>query len=479
MPVNYDGNGIIPAPFVSIQKEFQKSADGTTRLILYNITVKGKLVAFKGSPNSAGEFWQQSGYPPDDEPQLTNVNQDSLDAKIGAMMLLFSTEGKSFEISPWDGAAPIKFNPRIKGIDFAEGQWFNVVDYTIQMEADTVYFGTIPESADGSDPATIAPEETWSTEAADERARTYRLTHSVSASAKRTFDENGNITNEGWQNAKTAVLAKLGLTSSFMTAPGVLDLSGTFAAFNYIRAQTVDEPAGKFSVSETWLCFDPQSDPDAKGFAAIEDFTVTSKVSAENHRTTVSVEGTITGLEIRDNTTHALTTTRLTNAQGKWAAVQPLLFNRAQSLAGITLNPTVLGQQIGTNEINGVITYNFDWDDRPASLFPGALSQTITISDDFPSDVFASLVVLNRSLGPVLQSIGTVTESKRTLSIEVVMPAGTYTNPNSTEPDETLVDELIDEYEPEAEVIFINTNRQNWCAQTGRYSREFGWTYEA
>ncbi len=63
--VLYDGKSLIPGPYVGFTRKIERSADGRARQRGWTITVKGKAVAFKGSPDNDGNFWTGSGYPAD------------------------------------------------------------------------------------------------------------------------------------------------------------------------------------------------------------------------------------------------------------------------------------------------------------------------------------------------------------------------------------------------------------------------------
>ena len=58
--VMYNGKRLIPAPLVSINKEYQRSPDNTKIGTNFNLTVNGTLLAYKGSPDSSGTFWTSS-----------------------------------------------------------------------------------------------------------------------------------------------------------------------------------------------------------------------------------------------------------------------------------------------------------------------------------------------------------------------------------------------------------------------------------
>ena len=90
----------------------------------------------------------------------------------------------------------------------------------------------------------------------------------------------------------------------------------------------------------------------------------------------------------------------------------------------ILLNPRPVSKSVATNPTTGTITYNYSFNNRPINLIPNTRSENITISDNYPGNVYASQGVIGRKIGPVLQNIGTQTEWKRTLNIDCTVDVG-------------------------------------------------------
>lgn len=457
MPCIYDNKKIIPVEFITFSYEPNHDPVNNQLATRIDIQLHGKLSAIKGSPNSTGTFWTTSGYPPD-ENLTADQRLASILAKQTALKNLFKNDNRTLEIQPWDGSNSTRFQTVTKGVEFGEGIWFDACPFVIKLEAWDNTFALAKEAS-----------VQWNIELADEKFKTYRLTHSVSASAMPTVDVNGNITAQGWENAKTYVLNTLGLgiNPDRMTAPGVLD-ANALQAFNYVRSQRIDERQGSFSVTESWVCYDPQG-----GAAAIDDFTVETRV-AEDGLTRVSVQGTITGFEVRDNNTYALISTRWTNAQAKWSTVSTGIFTRAESFSGVTLNGVFLQENIGRNEAAGTITYHYEYDNRPYPAVGGALSEYITVTDHAATDVYASIPILGAPLGPVLQSIGTITAKKRSISIEIQMTAANLSSTPTVPNTDAIVTSLI----PNGLQVFLDQDEETWVERRGRYTRSVGFTWK-
>tara|TARA_E500000331_G_scaffold356741_1_gene416026 strand:- start:6364 stop:9285 length:2922 start_codon:yes stop_codon:yes gene_type:complete len=97
MPISYNSQPLIPAPFVNISKEYIKTGDGKKVGATYTISIEGTLIPEKGSPNSTGAF---SAKPSDENITIDDI-QYSLFNKASAIRLLMATEGKRLDIRTW------------------------------------------------------------------------------------------------------------------------------------------------------------------------------------------------------------------------------------------------------------------------------------------------------------------------------------------------------------------------------------------
>ena len=140
-------NHIVPAPMVNISKSMDKDGAGETVGVRYSITLTGTLLAFRGSPDSAGRIlgtdaWSgEHGATTKDVTEVIAPNKKllSIQQKQQALRNLFSkeNEGALLEIKPLDGTRGFRCYPRIISIDFPEtAGWVQRSDYTISLEAD-------------------------------------------------------------------------------------------------------------------------------------------------------------------------------------------------------------------------------------------------------------------------------------------------------------------------------------------------------
>jgi hypothetical protein len=489
--ISYSSKRLIPAPYISLAKDFQRTGNGEIIGTIFRISVTGKLLAYKGSPRSDGSFWTNPDYPSDETIDI-NGRLTSLERKIEALKLLFSADGQNFIIQGADGGAPLRFNPRIINLEFSAGPWVEYVDYNITLEADRVY-GLINDN--NLNTLISDANETWNIET-DETpeglglSRTYRLTHSVSAVGKRFYDAAGNLQQEPWKNAREYVVPKLGFDSSYLISSGVRDLiypqgSGSnsiYHGYNHLRTENIDKQTGGYSVTETWIL---------TSGTAIEDFSVESTNSIENSLISVSIQGNIIGLEERNSDLSVIaggTGTKYFRASSQFTISSGLALARAQFYSGYTLNITPIEQRIGRNPVTGNINYSFNYDNRPSNLL-GGRSEHISVHDDLNSDVVAIIPILGRTSGPLFQPINTRREKTRTLTIDATFNRANFGAGSGSvsairnafygqRPSSSIISGVISAVDP-ANCGFSTSYRiedgENYDPYSGRFSRNIKW----
>ena len=464
MSVMYQGKKLIPAPFVSISKEYHLTDDGKQIGTLYNISVKGTLVAFKGSPDSDGAFWTQPGYPPD-ETLIDTQRLPSLLRKQQALRTMFSVEGKTFEIQGYDGSSPLKFNPRVKSIEFPDQQWFDKCEYVVNLESDQLEI--IDGVEDDYDTIYISKaSENWNIEP-NEDLISYKMTHNVSAIGKRHYDETATLVKEAWKQAQDWVLTRLRFDTTIMAQAGVLDL--TTIPYNRMRGVIVDEAGGGYTVNDTWLLY-------GGSFDALDDWTITRIANAEDGRNSFNIEGVITGLQ-KANTVTGIPfgASRYDNADSLFNSINFL--SRVNTyFPTIVVHTSILSSSISRNVITGIIRYSVQYNDRPYTSISLAFSESITVTENNQGRVVAQVPVLGRTAGPVLQDIGTHTATTRTLVIEAVFP---LPGQNQVAPTKPNTDSIVVANTPGGTQVYKEFDEDVFTPHTGRYTRNVRWVYES
>ncbi len=485
----YNNKKIIPAPLVSIDKTYDRTDDGTILGSTFNIVVTGKLVAWAGSPNSTGVFHTISGYPANEVIEYESRLQSIL-KKQAALRDLFSEDGLAFEIQSLDGSQATKFYPRILSISFAEGLWYNTCDYTIVMEADYL----LPEREDSEYTNIKSASENWSIETDEgnpesiEHPSTFRLTHTVSAKGKKTF-EAGNDFVSAITNAKTYVQSRLGIDSQFVASSGINNLPSYYQGYNHVRSESTDELSGDYNVTETWLL--------ASG-NALENFTI-STTNSEEGIIRVNINGNITGLTTKGDPLagpYSNGDQKYQNALNKFHTLSGIFYSRATNYSNVaSLGIIPVSTNIGQNPSAGTINYSYDYDNKPNLCITGSKSEVFNITQNGYGDIFASIPVIGRNAGPVLQDIGTVTALNRALSMEIVFGPSIIDCSSLEQVKNTFLLDPLNNPLTSGELYTIiqgvNPGNQGftqvynsapvvtWEPKTGRFSYNINWTYEA
>lgn len=551
MPVHYnyapsETCAIIPAPHVNIQKQHLKRGDGKNIGTTFSITLTGTMITDRGSPiaftalpgstfgGPYDAFWTGSTASDSSPNEPTSESIDAKDRlrallrKQEALRALFQKDGMTLEFATPGGDNPIQCNPRVLSIDFPEGTWYDQMPYTIVLEADTLRGeGMANARNDDSDVELAevlgikdvyvsAATEDWSIDTNDQPESvgipfTYQITHSMTATGKRHYVDGstGAVVREAWENAKAYVESFMGLDKypysdgpgSITTfASGVRDIPNYYVGYNHATSENLDKQGGGYAVTETWLL--------ASG-NALEEFSISFDGGVDTALESIGVNGTITGLETSSSQEVGQNSTpnKYTNAKAKYdtlydnASINSAFYQRAVTAAtefGITTTlvnqaPASLG--ISKDEIGGTIGYTLSFDNRAPNCITGTDSESIQIQDTLPGDVFASIPVLGRATGPVLQYINTQTEYRRSLSIELVMTSGwQFCTPNSyldamlnkpslTTPQNTELADIIEGVSPANDVnikrYFVNPSpTESWNPKEGRYTFNIEWTYE-
>ncbi len=496
--MTYGNYSFSPVPLITWNKQYDINADGTPVGTTHTITLDGTLTPLpSGTP----------GY----------VNVDGLQDDLRSGL---ANDCQLFEVL-CDGNTLIRTVPNVRSIQLnpTTDNWVRTTKYTVELE--------FYEEAVGSGEDTIfehqlkSTNETWDLEfdtsrnyynldldgTPDENAYVMRLTHNVSAVGKRHCDWNAVTgaypVKEAWEQARDWVVGRLGYSTQAFTLidrdvaysssnSGVFNIDpSSFGVYNHVRTQNIDENGGVFGVVETWVITNPTGAGVIAG-NALEDFTVTVRSSNSSPFTAVSIEGSIQGLETVDYGTSlgdfTCTESKYDAALSFWNSVQAKLLPRAQLIgndaATRDINPIPLNSSVGHAPHQGVVTYNIEYDDRPCNFITGALVESITINDNNPSDVFASLTVLGRARGPILQDINTVTAGTRDVNIEVVMQpysgcssisAAISASPKTQV--ETLLCEVEQTLTSAYDQVFKSSDNESWSFKDGRYTRSVSWTY--
>jgi hypothetical protein len=525
-----------PAPFVAISASplRNKNAYFGNR---YTITLSGTIVANDTSIRL-------------DSPMAPVDGENSSEAALRDIMAVqkdlvdfFNVEPNDeassvarLEITPGGNNPAISFNIRFESINFEEGTYVALCKYTITLIAEKE--STLGEE---TQPEDLLEDfnESWSFEidnnyghpdtTGDNRlsSRSFIVTRTITATGRnsptRTLKQSATdalrddelnsppYDKPAWMQAM-AFIENYANPETTLNASKITDLLlydrsklGTFldssySPYNHSRTSSIDKGAGTVTVTDSWLL--------ARGDdKALENYTSSVATSRDNPYVKVSIQGSIKGLapkeftdsQFADNTTHA--NSPFSKAREHYNSISNngnfgvgcAIFKRADNVVAQSLNSQPLSVSLGTNEITGEITYSLEFDNRPSNYFTNVLFENISVNDTYPGDVFATIPVLGRPTGPILQFTFGRTEYRRDISIEILIDYtdlgyGTDRNalllrkPSINEPIAGQLRDLIGilspANEPGIRKYFVSPPTESWNPKEGRYTLSIGWTYE-
>jgi hypothetical protein len=289
---------------------------------------------------------------------------------------------------------------------------------------------------------------------------------------------------------------------------GTINLIDAYSGFNHVRTENINEAGGTYSINETWVL--------ASG-SSLEQFNISINTSNNDPFVGVTIDGNIKGLSTispsgyggnemlgpgnqnnwrslgqKSAYSNALEKYQYLTNNGQFGLTSDC-YKRANNSVSVALNAQPLSSTFSTNEYTGEITYNLQFNNRPVNIISGVLAEQLTVNDTYPGDVFATIPVIGRATGPILQYIGGRTEYRRDVSLNLTMdytkiPYGSTRNPllmkkpSIIEPTASQIATLINEVSPKGEPgirkYFISPPSESWNPKEGTYSINISWTYE-
>ena len=483
-----------PIPLISMGKEITRTSAGVTLGEVNSMTLQGTLTPY---PTGVGGITS-----------IIDLQDDLREA--------FSPTGLGSELVVRCGDSElITIRPLVKSINFAEGPWVDRSDYTIELEYYASGEGVAADQvSDFSENFSIEKGDqgcysiTWlDGTTTDQAPESFNITHTISAVGVPEFDGGGikkhaHVAASGFIKEKIGYNALINSGILANTSLGFENADGTNAGkpivFNQSRSVQIDKTAGSYSVTDTYTLY-PDSESFASGvntLGAHDAWNADVSKTTDSSLVTVSLAGTITGSAsgtFGGVNGYSAAKCKYTNAADYFAEfdLESASFQRARYFADaavdrdIAINRNPVSTSIGHNPSQGTISYSFVFDTRPSGCLENALKSEIQISETKPNDVYAELTVLGRTSGPVLQSMGTITSSKRDVSLDATMPVGIIdcacTGVVDTSPSADA-QTLMEQYRPDncgidCLTIFKHTDTESWNPTTGKYSRQMGWTY--
>lgn len=488
--MSYGAFSFTPVPFMTINKNYNRTQDQEMLSSTFNLNLQGQIALINN-------------------PGIDNVVEAQREIREA-----FSQDGRYFVVRCGDDVI-LECYPKVLNVTFdtSNDNWVYTTPYTISLEYENEPVGNIAGYGSGENITENMPpfirdfQETWQVEFLEENSKysvnttagidenpyALRLTHNVSAVGVRHYGGSGQLIGTldkpAWKQAREYVTNRLGYQEEMLVADKTLNLSGAmWSAYDHGRTNIVGTANGSYTVNETWLVLSNNIDNPR---AAVEDFTVEVNDNLQDDFDTVTIQGTIRGLESRSYGSNSgdfnLTQTRYNAASGYWASIKSnLLYGRVANVAAqenLTLNATPQTKLIGHSFPKGIITYSYGYDTRPTNCVPNARYENITITDNNPVDVFGEIRILGRGQGPILQDMNTVTKFSRTLNIEVLVSGNNgcgYLNLISgNNPDAYVVSNIICPVYSGLTAMYDTVLKEqdsvSWLPKTGRYNRSITW----
>ncbi len=510
---DFIGDSGYPVPAISISQDYQRDGGGRQIGITVGIGIEGKIFSGSGISGINKLLMLESGLR-----KAFSVDGGDLTVGCGSFTSLFS----GIKITRYSA-------------NKTENNWTTTIDYSIDLQSEVAMTGsgvflvsstqddwnieTIDENSYAFTPLNlnqIALNGSLSLERGSDYPF-FRISRTVGAVGKYMGDKTNPIT-----GANTAIQhAKEWVKWHTNNSPKTHEIINGLNLYNFVRSVSSSDAEGSYRITDNWIATKNK-------IPYSESFTCESSLDSSMTRT-VTVQGTVKGLEAfnsgalysgtivdgkLDNSfgdpyaaTRSLSNSgsKIYNAMSGYSGIKCQLYARAQMLAstGIScgfsfnttfgraenlLHPIPVSTTEGFNPYEGTVTYNYSYNNRPQNIIANALSETLSVDDVGSTPLVASLFVLGRRLGPILQDLGTITASTRSVTFEVVFP-----KPSSLRdlhfPGASLasINNVIDSFDPERFMAdssitqgiksYITQNTTNWNLSEGRLNRTKQWTW--
>lgn len=475
--MTYGDYNFSPVPFMRLGLTPNKTPNDEVVGFTWNGVLSGDLIAITGG--------------------ILKINELR---EILSSAIYLQEQGQLFDVT-CEGSPILSVYPRMGDVSFEQGNWVNRLPYTVNFDFDVLASG-------GPEVYIKDFSEEWSFEFVEDKSEfewtlpdstveylpfQARITHNISATGK-TIYGSGGLVKPAYEQARQMVASRLGLDTNYIANSGIINFSpANFDAFNHARTVNVSETAGSYGVTETWLVISDSGNNRAGN--ATEDFTISVRDVADSPFRQVSIEGTVQGLETRSYGSvpgdFEIIESKYAAASGYWAEISDRMLQRCKQISSTELNVLPLSTSVSHNPYVGTIQYSYEYNDRPSNCLryndEPVKSESITLSDAGGTDAFASIFVLGRANGPVLQDLSTKTAYTRTLNIECTMrpqdvcPTGIsqITTILTFEPDNIneVITSIEDHFDSLNKTYFKNEDSVGRDIKQGRYTRSVTWTF--
>lgn len=407
-----------------------------------------------------------------------------------------------------------KFFINNPSIQFEEGTWVDRCNYSFSftspasgMDSDNssspnfVPLEIREKIADFSDETTIENDDSFgASQGFDYYTNVLKVSRTVSATSRSLpWIKDSGLGIEGVLNAKEFVVYRF-LSGADVT--GNVSIAPPFNWKQYNERINENYSYSDSSYSRTQSYFLVSGAVETE---ALEKFNIDVSDDTSQPFITVSINGTIQGLTTKPFASGNISLYAYENAMAWWRKVSKngtfgltsSIYQRCNYVTNHYLNSQPRSVSVSDNRFEGQINYYVQFDNRPTNFISGALSEVINVNDSYGGDVVAITPVLGRRRGPVLQYMGTQTECKRDVSIELILSyqnlpygnnANTMRNLTNFKPSinpitRTSVNDLINSLRPDATetnvlTCFLTSATESFSPKDGRYTINLSWVFE-
>jgi hypothetical protein len=526
---NFSFSGVsgYPVPAVSISQEFQRDGGGRHIGTTASIVLEGKIYSGSGDKGFDHLLVLESGL------------RDKFSKDGGNLIISCGSTSSTFS-----GIKVGRYSA-----NKTEDQWTTTIDYSIDLVSEIANTGSGIFYVSST-------QDDWNIETIDENSYNansisfgmvgfgtvafaqganypfYRISRTLGAVGKYIPEANNEVS-----GTKTPVKhAKEWVNFHLPIAPQYTGIINGLTLYNFVRSINTSDTEGSYRITDNWIGVPLGALP------YTESFTIESSLDNSMMRT-VTVQGTIKGLEpfqtgniyieagapYLTNKTLAGSLDRMNtpstrignngykfyNAMSGYSGIKCDIYNRARNFippASTTnssscgfnfssafgrnesmLHPIPISITEGFNPAEGSITYNFSYNNRPLNLIPGSISETLSVDDTFATPIIASIFVLGRQLGPILQDLGTITSSSRRVTFEVVFPKPSSLRDITFNPTHySAITGLVESFNPQNLTTnpqigattnnggiraYVKSDTSNWNVSEGRLSKEKTWEW--
>ncbi len=363
---------LIPAPLISINKNYITTDDGRLIYTTFNLNLRGTLLPNRGSPTTTGWYTGTS----DTTPSLLTEDCPLHDALLQKQELLreaFAQPGFKFSYQP-TGFNAVECYPRVKNISFDPDVWVIKSTYSIDLEATTLNkVGTTGWEDifdfQASGLFITRASDNWSIKERDDGTKILDITRNISATATTAWVTGIIVGVDAWKNAKTWVglrVSGVGIETNLFGVP-----TGVSSGYNRVEEETIDKLGGSYSLSQRFI-YTTGTHIEQRQVSHSFEPDLTGDGGADVER--INVNGNIQGIAFSN-----LPADKLANALAYWNSISGTI----GMLVGAYGN--AINYSINEDQNNGRIDYAFSFVNNSGSIYKHVYDVNYNAADNgFP-----------------------------------------------------------------------------------------------